>query len=269
MKEERTQSSHEIIGVTFIILSFNFLEREVKGMHEKSWVFSIFGIQFDGTVCSMIALTCIIVFLFIFLCSRNMQLKPKGKQNVLEYVVDFVNNIIRDNLSEKEIPSFGLFAFVLFLFLLVANVLGLTTKVVMGDEMSCWKSPTADPSITLTLALMVVLLTSYISVKRFGFKKYLRLSYMSPMPGLLPIKLLEEFTNVLTLGLRLYGNIFAGEVLLTLIAQFGLLNIATFPIAIPIEMIWQAFSVFIGAIQAFIFVTLTMVYMSHKINEEH
>ncbi|EKU27629.1 ATP synthase A chain [Catellicoccus marimammalium M35/04/3] len=252
-----------------ISFSTNLLEREVKGMHEQSWTFSILGIHFDGTVCSMIALTCVIVFLFIFLCSRNMKLRPKGKQNVLEYVIDFVNNIIKDNLSEKEVPTFSLFASVLFLFILVANVLGLATKITIGEDVSFWKSPTADPTITLTLAFIMILLTSYVSVKRFGFKKYVRLSYMSPMPGLLPIKILEEFTNVLTLGLRLYGNIFAGEVLLTLIAQFGLLNGAMFPIAIPIEMIWQAFSIFIGAIQAFIFVTLTMVYMSHKISEEH
>lgn len=238
-------------------------------MHEQSWTFSFLGIDFDGTVCTMIALTCLIVFLFIFICSRNMQLRPKGKQNVLEYVVDFVNNIIRDNLSEKEIPTFGLFSLVLFLFIFVANMVGLVTKIVVGEEVSFWKSPTADPTITLTLALMMVLLTSYVSVKRFGFKKYVEVSYMSPMPGLLPIKILEEFTNVLTLGLRLYGNIFAGEVLLSLIAKLGLLNVFTFPISIPIEMIWQAFSIFIGGIQAFIFVTLTMVYMSHKIVEEH
>lgn len=238
-------------------------------MQEKSWTFSILGIDFDGTVCSMIAITCLVVFLFVFICSRNMQLRPRGKQNVLEYVVDFVNNIIRDNLSSKEIPNFGLFAFVLFLFIFVANMLGLITKVVVGEEVTLWKSPTADPTITLTLAFMMVLLTSYVSVKRFGFKKYVEISYMSPMPGLLPIKILEEFTNVLTLGLRLYGNIFAGEVLLTLIAKLGMLNILTFPLAIPIEMIWQAFSIFIGGIQAFIFVTLTMVYMSHKITEEH
>lgn len=238
-------------------------------MQEKSWTFSILGIDFDGTVCSMILLTCIIVFLFVFICSRNMKLRPRGKQNVLEYVVDFVNNIIRDNLSEKEISNFGLFALVLFLFIFVANMVGLITKVVVGEDVSFWKSPTADPTITLTLAFMMVLLTSYISVKRFGFKKYVQISYMSPMPGLLPIKVLEEFTNVLTLGLRLYGNIFAGEVLLSLIAKLGMLNIVMFPVAIPIEMIWQAFSIFIGGIQAFIFVTLTMVYLSHKITEEH
>ena len=83
------------------------------------------------------------------------------------------------------------------------------------------------------------------------------------------MKLIEEFTNLLTLALRLYGNIYAGEVLLTLIANM-MNNIGWYslPLAIPLEMIWIAFSLFIGSIQAFVFVTLSMVYMSHKIEVE-
>ena len=237
-------------------------------MEEKSWTFSIFGLHFDGTVCSMVALTCLVVFAFIYVCSRNMQLRPKGKQNVLEYIVDFTNGIVRDNLSSHEVPTFSLLSFVLFLFILFANTLGLMTTIVVGHHTTYWKSPTADPSITLTLALMMVVLTSYVSIKRFGFSGYFKRSYWAPMPAMFPIKILEEFTNVLTLGLRLYGNIFAGEVLLTLLVKFAMINIATPVIGIVFEMIWQGFSVFIGAIQAFIFVTLSMVYLAHKIEEE-
>jgi F0F1-type ATP synthase, subunit a len=69
--------------------------------------------------------------------------------------------------------------------------------------------------------------------------------------------------------LRLYGNIFAGEVLLALIGtvakSFGLVS---FVVAIPVEMIWQGFSVFIGAIQAYVFTTLSMVYISRKMEKE-
>lgn len=84
-----------------------------------------------------------------------------------------------------------------------------------------------------------------------------------------PMKLIEEFTNLLTLALRLYGNIYAGEVLLTLIAKIVIsLGWFSLPLAIPLEMVWIAFSLFIGSIQAFVFVTLSMVYMSHKIEVE-
>ncbi|MCJ0576144.1 F0F1 ATP synthase subunit A, partial [Enterococcus cecorum] len=87
---------------------------------------------------------------------------------------------------------------------------------------------------------------------------------------LMPIKFIEEFTNVITLGLRLYGNIYAGEVLLTLIASlFKAFGWITLPLVVPIEMTWIGFSLFIGAIQAYVFVTLTMVFLNHKIAAEH
>ena len=206
-------------------------------MEEKKLLFNIGPIWFDGTIVLMVLLTCIIVFAFVYACTRNMKLRPKGKQTVIEWLVDFIRGIITDNLPRKEV--------------------------------SVWKSPTADPIVTLTLAMMMIVLTHFFGMKRFGFKGYLVNSYLRPVGFLLPVKLMEEFTNLLTLGLRLYGNIFAGEVLLGLIAgTVASVGLWVIPLAIPLEMIWVAFSIFIGCIQAFIFVTLSMVYMSHKIETE-
>ena len=198
-------------------------------MEEKKLLFNIGPIWFDGTIVLMVLLTCIIVFAFVYACTRNMKLRPKGKQTVIEWLVDFIRGIITDNLPRKEVSNFHLMAFTLFMFVLVSNILGLVTKIVVGDD----------------------------------------LSYLRPVGFLLPVKLMEEFTNLLTLGLRLYGNIFAGEVLLGLIAgTVASVGLWVIPLAIPLEMIWVAFSIFIGCIQAFIFVTLSMVYMSHKIETE-
>ena len=195
-------------------------------------------------------------------------MKPKGKQNVIEYLIDFVRSIITDNMPSKEVTNFHLLAFTMFMFVLVANIIGLVTKVAIGDY-TYWKSPTADPMVTLTLALIMIALTHFFSVSRFGLKGYFKNSFLSPVAFLMPIKLMEEFTNLLTLALRLYGNIYAGEVLLGLIAGLvSSVGLWTIPLAIPLEMIWLAFSLFIGAIQAFIFVTLSMVYMAHKVEVE-
>lgn len=241
-------------------------------MDEKSWIVSIGGLDFDVTVCLMILLTCALIFGFVFYCSRNLQMKPTGKQNVLEMLIDFVRKIVSDNLPRKDVDNYTLLAFTLFLFVLFSNIIGLVTKIGMhnaaGDEISYWKSPTADPLVTLTLAAIVILLTNYFGMKTFGIKGYLTNSFAKPAKFLMPIKVMEEFTNVLTLGLRLYGNIFAGEVLLTLIATFAnSKGVISFIPAIPLQMIWIGFSIFIGGIQAFIFVTLSMVYLSHKIEE--
>jgi len=118
------------------------------------------------------------------------------------------------------------------------------------------------------LALLVLTLSHYLGTEKMGLGGYIKNSFFTPA-GLFPIKLMEEFTNVITLGLRLYGNIFAGEVLLSLIASVVTsTGWITLPLVIPLEMIWIAFSLFIGSIQAFVFTTLSMVYISHKIEVE-
>ncbi|MBE9896939.1 F0F1 ATP synthase subunit A [Enterococcus casseliflavus] len=239
-------------------------------MEDKSLMFHIGPIWFDGTVAMMTIISCIIVFWVVFICTRNLQMKPKGKQNFIEWVIDFVRGIVADNLPGSQVNNFHLLGVTMFLFVFVANEIGLVTKIVTTDDITLWKSPTADPFVTLTLALMVISLTHFFGIKSLGFKNYLINSYLKPVGFLLPLKIIEEFTNVITLGLRLYGNIFAGEVLLGLIANmFISLGWWSLPIVMPLEMIWIGFSLFIGAIQAYVFVTLTMVFMSHKIVAEH
>ncbi|MGI6154622.1 MAG: F0F1 ATP synthase subunit A [Enterococcus lemanii] len=239
-------------------------------MEERSLLFQIGPVWFDGTLILMTLLTCIIVFLLVFICTRNLQIKPKGKQNFIEFIIDFVRGIIKSQLPNKEVNNYHLLGFTLFLFILVANEIGLMTKIVTSHEISLWKSPTADPIVTLGLALMVIVFTHYMGVKKLGFKDYVLNSYLKPVSFILPIKLLEEFTNVISLGLRLYGNIFAGEVLLGLIVSMVTsIGWIALPLAIPLEMVWIGFSLFIGGIQAYVFVTLTMVFLSHKIEAEH
>ena len=80
-----------------------------------------------------------------------------------------------------------------------------------------------------------------------------------------PLNLIEQFTSFLTLGLRLFGNIFAGEMVLSLLWQLAQsAGAISFVPAFLLTILWQGFSLFIGAIQAFVFVTLTTVYVSEK-----
>ena len=146
-------------------------------------------------------------------------------------------------------------------------MLGLPFNIVIDGEL-WWKSPTADPAIALTLSSMVVILSHYYGIKMKGVGEYGK-DFLRPMWFLIPLKIIEEFANTLTLGLRLYGNIYAGEVLLALIAG-GMATGVGGTIAAIVPMIaWQGFSVFVGSIQAFIFCMLTMVYMAHKVSQDH
>jgi F-type H+-transporting ATPase subunit a len=115
---------------------------------------------------------------------------------------------------------------------------------------------------------MVVALTHYYGIKMKGTKEYLK-GYIQPMKFLLPLKVIEEFANTLTLGLRLFGNIYAGEILLTLLAQLGASGTFGALGAVLPMLAWMGFSIFVGAIQAYIFTMLTMVYMAHKISHDH
>jgi len=196
-------------------------------------------------------------------------MKPNKRQNVFEYLLDFTNGIVKDNVSDVDAQKhLSLYAFVLFLFIWFMNQLGMFLEVKVDDWMFI-KSPTADPVATMSFAMMTLLLSFTFGVQRFGVGGYLK-NYAQPVGFLLPVNVIEEFTNFLTLSLRLYGNIYAGEVLLTLIgndlAHAG--GPFTLILAAPLAMIWQGFSVFIGSIQAYVFVTLSMVYIGKKVTTE-
>lgn len=131
-----------------------------------------------------------------------------------------------------------------------------------------WKSPTADPHVTLTLSVAVILLTQIFGIREHGVGGYLK-SFTTPQWWMTPLNIIEQMANTLTLGMRLFGNIFAGEILLGLLAgaiAFG--AIGFIGAALPM-LVWQAFSIFVGTIQSFIFLILTMVYMSHRISHDH
>ena len=236
---------------------------------EKPFVFEFLGLKFDlvGIIGSTL-MALVVLFICIWL-SRKVEMRPNKKQNVLEYLLDFTDGIVRDNVEDVDAQKhLSLYAFVLFLFIWFMNQLGLFLEVKVNDFMII-KSPTADPVTTMSFAMMTLLLSFTFGIQKFGTGGYLK-NYLAPVWFLLPVNIIEEFTNILTLYLRLYGYIYAGEVLLTLIGNrlAPSLGISTMVLTAPLAMIWQGFSVFIGSIQAYVFVTLSMVYIGKKVTKE-
>ena len=220
-------------------------------MHHEAPTKVFLGLTFNLSNVLMIVVSSLIVFLIAFFLTRNLQMKPTGRQNLMEWIMDFVRNIIKNNMDWKDGGRFHVLGITLLMYIFISNMLGLPFAITV-DHTLWWKSPTADPGITLTLAIMVVGLTHYYGVKMRGTKGYFR-EYVQPVGFLLPLKIVEEFSNTLTLGLRLYGNIFAGEVLLDLLVNsLAKTNIIGTIAAFPLTMVWQGFSIFIGSIQAFI-----------------
>ncbi|WP_428910103.1 F0F1 ATP synthase subunit A [Niallia sp. Krafla_26] len=225
------------------------------------------GLTFNLSNVLMITVASLIVFIIALVCTRNLAMKPTGMQNFLEWVMDFVKGIIRSSMDWKEGGHFHVLGITLIMYIFISNLLGLPFAITYNGEL-WWKSPTADPTVTLTLAATVMALAHYYGIKQRGFKHYVK-GFVTPFSFMLPIKLVEEFSNTLTLGLRLYGNIYAGEVLLALLAGGLATGVGGTIAAIIPTIAWQGFSTFMGAIQAYIFTLLSMVYLSHKVSQDH
>jgi len=237
-------------------------------MHHGAPVVEFMGLYFNLANILMITVASAIVFIIAVLSTRKMALKPTGMQNFFEWVMDFVKGIINSTMDWKDGGRFHILGITIIMYIFVSNMLGLPFAIVIDGNL-WWKSPTADPMITMTLSTMVVVLSHFYGVKLKGPKEYGK-GFFSPMAFLFPLKIIEEFANTLTLGLRLYGNIYAGELLLSLLAGgLAMSGIVGTVAAVPLTLVWQGFSVFVGTIQAYIFTMLTMVYMSHKVSHDH
>lgn len=232
----------------------------------------LFGYDITVNIPSAITtlITVVLTFIFVMFITSRIKLRPDSKrQNMAELLAFFVSdNIIKGNVDWKKYGK-GLWATALTLisFIAIANTIGVLIEV-SYDGVVYVNSITADPTFTFTLAVLVIVFTHYAGLKYKGSKHYVG-TYTSSGIGIAPFKIIEEFTNLLTLSMRLFGNIYAGEVLLALLATLATAGVFGAITGITGLVVWKGFSLFIGFIQAYIFTILSFIYLSHKINDEH
>lgn len=209
----------------------------------------IFGLQFHLDIFLMSWVVIIFLVVVSWLATRNLKLQPRGLQSVLETVVEFLQNLLRENIGPRGQGAFP-FVATLFLFILFSNLIGLIWPGVT-------KSPTEDLNVTLGLAILVFFSMIYYGIKGQGLKKYL-LSFFKPNFLFFPIHLIDFFVKPITLVFRLYGNIFAGAVFITI------LNLLFKPV---IPVVGLVLGVFVGVIQAYLFLMLAMAYIASAMEE--
>ncbi len=213
----------------------------------------LFGLRFNLKIMIMTWITMAIITVIAWLASRKVSLVPNSWQSIGEMLVEMVQNMLRESMGEIGI-KYTYFFGSLFLFILVSNMLGLIPLMA---------SPTRDVSVTLALAFLWLVWAQYIAIRENGIGNYFK-HFFQPVFFFAPIHLMEMLTRPLTLALRLFGNIFAGEILLEQLTH-------TFKILVP--SVWIAMSILIGAIQAYIFTVLTVSYtglsVSHEDHTEH
>ncbi|MDF7445687.1 F0F1 ATP synthase subunit A [Proteus mirabilis] len=218
-----------------------------------------------------------LLFLWIF---RKVAVKatsgvPGKFQTAVEMVIGFVDSSVRDMYhgKSKVIAPLALTVFVWVLLMNALDLLPIDFIPYIGEHILGLPAlrivPTADVSITLSMAIGVFILILFYSIKMKGVKGFTKELTLQPFnhPVFIPINLILEGVSLLSkpvsLGLRLFGNMYAGELIFILIA--GLLPWwSQWLLSLP----WAIFHILIITLQAFIFMVLTIVYLSMA-SEEH
>ncbi|MCG9967920.1 F0F1 ATP synthase subunit A [Pelotomaculum terephthalicicum JT] len=231
---------------------FHFWELDEHG-HQILWNLNIGGMHFEfiPKVMVMTWLTMILVALFAIVATRNMDMRrPRGVQNVFEMMFEGIRNLVNQNMDPQKGAGIIGVVITFFIFILFSNILGLVPTL---------SSPTANPNTTFALSLTTFALMYYYGLKYKGAGYFKH--FVTPYVFFLPINLIEEFSKPVTLAFRLYGNIYGGEVMLiVLLGLFGMW--ADLLGGFIASVVWLAFSIFVGCIQAFIFTMLSIVYIS-------
>ncbi|HEY2297404.1 MAG TPA: F0F1 ATP synthase subunit A [Jatrophihabitans sp.] len=218
--------------------------------HHIQW--HVFGLTWNvDTILSTLVAGAIVVGLGLML-RRSASVRNPGKlQLFYEAVTEQVETQVEDTMGIKTAPFVVPLAFTLFLFILFANWLAI---IPTGHNPEYLPPPAADVNLTYALAAVVILWMHFEGVRRNGLRYY---SHIVAKPRIMaPLRVIEEIARPFTLALRLFGNIFAGVIMVSLIALFP-----AFVLWLP-NIIWKLFDAFIGLIQAFIFGLLTILYFS-------
>lgn len=226
------------------------------------------------------AVTAVFVLVLFTVAMRRSQLHPKSKfAFAIESLVEFILTIAEDNFGSRRVALQHLpLLLTLFSFILFSNISGLLPGVdsifvtTNHGQVSLLRAFTTDLNGTLALGVLTICLVQFYALRELGLighlKHYFTTQPWNPMNlfiGL--IEVMGEFIRIMTLSMRLFGVIYAGEVLLTVVGQLA----GNFGWAATIPVYFM--ELFFSAIQAYIFVMLTTVYLSlaisHKDSEGH
>ena len=207
---------------------------------------------------------------------------PSGGQNVLEAIVEFVQSQIKSIFPGSN-PLIGPLSLTIFMWVFLMNAMDLLPVDLLPElgqlvGIKYMKVvPTTDLSTTFALALSVFALIIYYNIKIKGPIGYLKMFLFHPFGKyMIPVNIImttiEEVAKPISLGLRLFGNMFAGELIFMLIALLGGASLLGLIPQVLFGSAWAIFHIMIVSLQAFIFMLLTIVYlaMAHQdMEEEH
>ena len=240
--------------------------------------FDVFNID---TIVISILLGLLIVFIGVKVTKNAKVGVPGGLQNFIESILEFVDNQVKDTFPNAS-PIVAPLALTIFMWVWLMNFMDLIPvdllpflyQTITGNPHAYLKVvPTTDISLTFAMSLTVFLLILYYNIKSKGVLGYLKVFLFHPfgkkaVPANIVMTAIEELAKPLSLGLRLFGNLFAGELVFLLIAliggaaAFGSMLLVWYPLQMVLDIAWLLFHVLVITLQAFIFMVLTIVYLS-------
>ena len=235
------------------------------GIHVAK-VFTIGGVEIWITETMINTwIICGVLLLIAFIINRsikNPKRVPTGVQNVVEFVVDSTDKFV-ESVMGKHAKRFSSFYGGMFIFLLVSNISGLFlapgTKLYgdpSGTLIDFMRPPTADIATTVALALMTFFMTQGFGIYAKGLKGWGK-DLTEPMIPLTPLNIIGELANPISLSFRLFGNILGGTIIMGLYYNLPWFMMLGVPSALH-----AYFDIFAGVLQAFIFVMLSMTFVS-------
>jgi F-type H+-transporting ATPase subunit a len=211
-------------------------------------VFYMFGIPVYGYITTMWFIMAVLIVLGVSV-SRNLQTVPGRFQALGEYalgtLLNFFGTIMGPEKARRYFPLLGTF----FLLILFSNMLGLFPG---SGHFTAFHVPTSTFSCTVAFAIISFVAVQFIAIKETGIKHYFK-KFITPIPFMAPLEILDELVRPVSLSLRLYGNIYGGEMVAAVL--LGLFAPLT---PIPIQLLDILFSL----IQALVFSTLTAMYIT-------
>ena len=230
-------------------------------MSEGHWIVNkviaghTMAFNMDTLVTMWVAMAFLIVVSFVV--TRNISIFPTKLQVVFESILGYFNDLVRNMIHKDADKHFPLIAS-LFLFIVTANLMGQLPLRMIELKQGEIASPTNDINLTAGLAIIVLVYYVVAGLMKKKFKFFLHgFSLVAIISAL--IEILELFTRPLTLALRLFGNVLAGEILIA-----ALLGICAWGLPLPMMF----FEILVAWVQALVFTMLTTVYIASAVNEE-
>jgi F-type H+-transporting ATPase subunit a len=212
------------------------------------------------TVYTTVFAAVVVIGLGLYVRARATAGVPSKPQVFWEFVLGAVGDQVESSLGPKyrRVVPLGVTIFVL---VLAADWVEVLPGLYRNTDYA--PSPSADVNLCYAIGILVFVLTNIAGIRARGIGGYLK-HFVRPPVGMVPLHILEELVKPLTLALRLFGNIFAGGIMIALLLSFpiklGGLGVAYGVVSVALTVVWKLFDMFIGVIQAFIFALLTILY---------